>query len=407
MPLGSVLQGLTLLAVVVLGSLIAGNLFRRIGQPRVLGPITLGIAVGTAIAACPEAVRATLVPPTSRYLLEAAGTAGLLLLMFLVGTELRSFGRSDDAAFGWRLVPCVVLPIVVCGLAAWPFAHVLGKPGHTEHYGWLFVGVALGVTAVPVLVTIIADLGIGSLPVASAALRIAVVTDGFAWILVTAMVIATTNLSTVSIPALAVGVALLLAVTIVVPRVVERTELLQQGGLLVVVLAGSALAGAEATQFLGFHPAIGAVIAGFFFPTGVADAVPRRTFTAVVDVLLPAFFVSSAMSVPLQALRDQVGWAVLGCLAALVVAAVSSKVAVGLMFGGFHRWQWRSSARLGVLLNCRGITEIAIASVGFQAGLVSAFGFAALCALAIITTAATAPLYRVLAKDDANLKATT
>ncbi|MET0898014.1 MAG: cation:proton antiporter [Mycobacterium sp.] len=399
MPLGSVLQGLTLLAVVVLGSLIAGNLFRRIGQPRVLGPITLGIAVGTAIAACPESVRAGLVPPTSRYLLEAAGTAGLLLLMFLVGTELRTFGRSDDAAFGWRLVPCVVLPIVVCALAALPFAHVLGKPGHTEHYGWLFVGVALGVTAVPVLVTIIADLGIGSLPVASSALRIAVVTDGVAWILVTAMVIATTNVSAVSIPALAAGAALLLAVTVVVPRVVERTELLQQGGLLAVVLAGSALAGAEATQFLGFHPAIGAVIAGFFFPAGVADAVPRRTFTAVVDVLLPAFFVSSAMSVPLQALRDQASWAVLGCLAALVVAAVASKVAVGVMFGAFHRWPWRSSARLGVLLNCRGVTEIAIASVGFQAGLVSAFGFAALCALAIVTTAATAPLYRALADD--------
>jgi Kef-type K+ transport system membrane component KefB len=400
MPLGNVLQGLTLLAMVVLGSLIAGNLFRRIGQPRVLGPITLGIAVGTAIAACPEAVRATLVPLTSRYLLEAAGTAGLLLLMFLVGTELRGIRRSDDAAFGWRLVPCVVLPIVVCAFAAWPFAHILGKPGDTAHYGWLFVGVALGVTAVPVLVTIIADLGIGSFPEASAALRIAVITDGIAWILVTTMVIATTNLSAVSIPALAVGAVLLLAVTVVVPRIVRRTELLRQGGLLVVVLAGSALAGAEATQFLGFHPAIGAVIAGFFFPTGVADAVPRRAFTAVVDVLLPAFFVSSAMSVPLQALRDQISWGVLGCLAALAVAAVASKVSVGIMFGSLHRWRWRSSARLGVLLNCRGVTEIAIASVGFQAGLVSAFGFAALCALAIITTAATAPLYRLLAQEE-------
>ena len=395
------LQGLTLLAVVVLGALIAGNLFRRIGQPRVLGPITLGIAVGTAIAACPEPVRATLVPPTSRYLLEAAGTAGLLLLMFLVGTELRSFGKADGPAFGWRLVPCVVLPIVVCALAARPFAHVLGKPGDTEHYGWLFVGVALGVTAVPVLVTMIADLRIGSLPVAAVALRIAVVTDGFAWILVTGMVVATTNLSAVSIPALAVGVALLIAVTVIVPRVVQRVELFQQGGLLAVILVVSALVGAEATQFLGFHPAIGAVIAGFFFPAGLADAVPRRAFTAVVDVLLPAFFVSSAMSVPLQALRDQVSSGVLGCLAVLVTAAVVSKVAVGFMFGAFQRWRWRESARLGVLLNCRGVTEIAIASVGFQAGLVSAFGFAALCGLAIITTAATAPLYRGLARDDA------
>lgn len=401
MPLGSALQGLTLLVVVVLIALAAGDLFRRFGQPRVLGPIALGIAAGTAIAASSASVRAMLVPPTSKFLLEAAGTAGLLLLMFLVGSELRGLGKSGGVAFGWRSVPCVVLPIVICGLAAWPFAHRLGKPGDTEQFGWLFVGTALGVTAVPVLVTIIADLGIRSAPVARAAVHIAVVTDGFAWMLVTALVIVTTDLTTVSVTALTGGAALLMTVAVILPQVVERTELLRQGRPLLIVMVVSALAGAAATQFLGFHPAIGAVIAGFFFPAGLAEAAPRRTFTSIVDVLLPAFFVSSAMAVPLQALGDQVSWDALRCLVVLTVAAVASKLAAGAVFGALHGWQWRSSGRLGVLLNCRGVTEIAIATVGFQAGLISPLGFAALCGLAVVTTAATAPLYRVLARKDA------
>lgn len=401
MPLGSALQGLTLSAVVVLIALAAGDLFRRFGQPRVLGPIALGIAAGTAIAASSASVRAMLVPPTSKFLLEAAGTAGLLLLMFLVGSELRGLGKSGDVAFGWRSVPCVVLPIVICGLAAWPFAHSLGKPGDTEQFGWLFVGTALGVTAVPVLVTIIADLGIRSAPVARAAVHIAVVTDGFAWMLVTALVIVTTDLTTVSVTALTGGAALLMTVAVILPQVVERTELLRQGRPLLIVMVVSALAGAAATQLLGFHPAIGAVIAGFFFPAGLAEAAPRRTFTSIVDVLLPAFFVSSAMAVPLQALGDQVSWDALRCLVVLTVAAVASKLAAGAVFGALHGWQWRSSGRLGVLLNCRGVTEIAMATVGFQAGLISPLGFAALCGLAVVTTAATAPLYRVLARKDA------
>ncbi|AQA01979.1 cation:proton antiporter [Mycobacterium sp. MS1601] len=392
MPLGDVLHGLTILALVVLASLAAGRLFASIRQPRVLGPISLGIAVGTAIAACSEDVRAVLIPHTSKYLLEAAGTAGLLLLMFLVGAELRGVGAADRPTFSWRILPCVVLPILMCALVAWPFGEHLGVTGDHAGYGWLFVGIALGVTAVPVLVTIIADLGIGSSPVAGAALRIAVVTDGLAWILVTALVIAT-HLGDVSVAALAAGAVLLVVVTVVIPRVVAQV----QGGPLVVVMVVSALAGAAATQFLGFHPAIGAVLAGFFFPAGRLDAGAQRTFGSVVDVLLPAFFVSAAMSVPLQALRDQVSWAGMVCLAALAVVAFVSKLTAGGVFGALHRWDWRSSMRLGVLLNCRGVTEIAIASVGFQAGLVSPFGFAMLCGLAIVTTAATTPLYRALA----------
>jgi Kef-type K+ transport system membrane component KefB len=399
MPLGAALQGLTTLALIVLGSVAVGNLFGRFGQPRVLGPIVVGIAVGTALAASPDALRGELIPTTSRQLLDAVGTAGLLLLMFAAGNELRRFGKLGDTSVGWRAVPCVLIPIGASVLVAWPFADRLGMPEHHhEVYGWLFVGIALGITAVPVLVLIVKDLGIGLLPVAQAAMRISVITDGFAWILVTALVVIS-HASAMSPGTLAIGAALLVLVVFVIPKVVGQIDALQHGGSLAIMMAVSALVGASATQLLGFHPAIGAVIAGFAFPAALGEASTGRGFNSVVNVLWPAFFVSIAMSVPLQALHDLATWAGLACVGALWAVAFVSKLASGFVFGATNRWPWRQSAKLGVLLDCRGVTEIAIASVGFQARLISPFAFAMLCGLAIATTAITAPLYRWLGND--------
>ena len=399
MPLSDALHGLAILVVVVIGSVVSGNFFRRVGQPAVLGPIIFGVVAGTGVAAAPESIRPALVSENAHYLLEAVGTAGLLLLMFSVGTELRCFRRSGEASRGWHLLPCAVLPIVVCVLASRPFAGFLGGRVAPDLYGWLFVGIALGVTAVPVLVLIIQDLGIGRLPISPAALSIAVVTDGLAWIMVTVLLVVTTDLSTVSIPALTAGLVLLATVVVVLPQIIARNGLFAEGNPRAVMMVVAALGGAISTQLLGFHPAIGAVIAGFWFPIQLDHKSPHHTFGKVVDVLLPAFFVSAAMAVPLQTLRDQLSWGGLWCVCVLAAAAFVSKLAVGFVFGFAQQWTPGSSARLGVLLNCRGVTEIAIAAVGFQAGLIGPFAFAALCGLAIVTTAATAPLFRMLSRD--------
>src|ERR1700728_5491190 len=80
----------------------------------------------------------------------------------------------------------------------------------------------------------------------------------------------------------------------------------------------------------------------------------------------------------------------------LTIAAFGSKVAVGLLVGRMQRWPLTTSAQLGISLNCRGITDLAIASVGLQAHLIGPYAFALLGALAIVTTAVTAPLYRAV-----------
>jgi Kef-type K+ transport system membrane component KefB len=397
MPLGNVLQALIVLAVVLVGSVFVGNLFRRIRQPAVVGVIFFGLLLGTILAISPHSVNSALLSPTSKSLIDAVGQAGLLLLLFLVGIELRSYSKTTtERSPLWRLLPCVLIPVVVCAAAAFPFAHRLVGPDHNPLHVWLFVGVALSVTAVPVLVLIMKDLGVVA-PIPGVALRIAVATDAAAWALVTVLILMTTDLSKISVPSLCVGAGLLFTVIFVLPRIVQRLfRDSHQGAPFVVATFAYVLVGAAATQVFGLHPALGAVLAGLFFPAGLANEASQRAIAAVADMLIPAFFVSSALSVPLQVLADLFRWGSLVCLLVLTVAAFGSKLAVGLVAGRMQHWPLATSAKLGVLLNCRGVTELAIASIGLQAHLIGPYAFAMLCALAIVTTAVTAPLYRAI-----------
>ncbi len=212
------------------------------------------------------------------------------------------------------------------------------------------------------------------------------------------LILLTTDLSAVSVPALCVGVALLFTAMFVLPRILQRWHQASQlsAGPFVVAMFAYVLFGAAATQVFGLHPALGAVLAGLFFPAGLANEASQRAIATVADMLIPAFFVSSALSVPLQVLADLFRWSGLLCLLTLIVAASGSKIAVGLVAGRMQRWPLATSAKLGVLLNCRGVTELAMASIGLQAHLIGPYAFAMLSALAIVTTATTAPLYTVI-----------
>jgi Kef-type K+ transport system membrane component KefB len=260
----------------------------------------------------------------------------------------------------------------------------------------LFVGVALGVTAVPVLVLLTRDLGVPA-PIPGSALRIAITADATAWALVTALVVLNKDLSAVSVPELCVGVALLVAVMFPLPQIVRWVfQGSQQSGAIVLAMFAYALAGGTATQVLGIHPAIGAVIAGLFFPAGLVNEASQKALATVADIIIPAFFVSAVLSVPLQTLADLCQWSGLLFLLTLTIAAFVAKFSVGLLAGRMKRWPLSSSAELGVLLNCRGVSELAMASVGLQSHLIGHYGFAIIFALALLTTAMIATLYRAI-----------
>jgi Kef-type K+ transport system membrane component KefB len=396
MPAVNALHAIIVLGVVLGGSVFVGMLFRRFKQPAVVGIIFFGLLIGTILALSPQHIKSVLLSPTSTSLIDAVGEAALLLLMFMVGIELRTYGKSGEKSPLWQLVPCVVIPMVVCAAIAWPFAHRLAGSDGKPLLAWLFVGVALGVTAVPVLVLLTRDLGVPA-PIPGVALRIAITADATAWALVTALVVLNKDLSAVSVTELCAGVALLVAVMFPLPQIVRRVfQGSQQGGSVVLAMFAYALAGGAATQVLGIHPAIGAVIAGLFFPAELINEASQRALATVADIIIPAFFVSAVLSVPLQTLADLFQWSGLLFLLTLTIAGFVAKFSVGLLSGRMQRWPLTASAELGVLLNCRGVSELAMASVGLQSHLIGHYAFAIIFALALLTTAMIATLYRAI-----------
>src|ERR1700677_416244 len=108
MPLGSVLQALIMLAVVLVGSVLVGNLFRRIKQPAVVGVIAFGLLLGTILAVLPPSMKSVFLSGTQKSLIDDVGHAGLLLLLFLVGIELRSYSKQQGERSPLsQLLPCV------------------------------------------------------------------------------------------------------------------------------------------------------------------------------------------------------------------------------------------------------------------------------------------------------------
>ncbi len=396
MPAASALHAIIVLGVVLGGSVFVGILFRRFKQPAVVGIIFFGLLIGTVLAVSPQHIKSVFLSPTSTTLIDAVGETALLLLMFMVGIELRAYSKSGAKSPLWQLVPCVFIPMVVSGATAWLFAQRLAGPDGKSPYAWLFVGVVLGVTAVPVLVLLSKDLRVPA-PIPGVALRIAITADATAWALVTALVVLNKDLTAVSVPELCVGVALLVAVMFPLPQIVRRVfRGSDQSGPVVLAMFTYALAGGAATQVLGIHPAIGAVIAGLFFPATLVNEASERALATVADIIIPAFFVSAVLSVPLQTLADLCQWSGLLFLLCLIVAAFVAKFSVGLLAGRMQRWPLSSSAELGVLLNCRGVSELAMASVGLQCHLIGHYAFATIFALALLTTAMIATLFRAL-----------
>ncbi|OOK65386.1 sodium/hydrogen exchanger family protein [Mycobacterium kansasii] len=347
MPLGDVLQGLVTLTLVVIGSALAKELCRRCNQPTVLGPIVFGLVVGAAVSAGWHPAQLAL-SGASKFLVESAGTGGLLLLMFSVGLELRGHRLArEHRSAGWQLIPAVAFPIVVCAAAAWPFARELTGPRGNPLSAWLFVGVALGVTAVPVLVLVIADLKIASSPVAQTAMRISVLTDGFAWAVVTLLLVVSTDVGSTSWGKLSVGAVLLAVVVAVLPQIFHRFSFFQQDTARAVTMFAYALTGAAATQFLGLHPALGAVIAGYFFPAALISPEAKRVLATVIDMVIPAFFVVTALAIPLPRLCGQFGWRGLLFLLTLTFAAFASKILAGYACGRMAGYSPTASGQLG------------------------------------------------------------
>ena len=411
---------LDLVVIVVLARLL-GRLAVKVGQPAVVGEIVAGILLGPSLlGALPGDLVPKLFPPDIRPFLQVLAQLGLVLFMFLVGLEVDlAFIRGRERIAVSVSVASILLPFSLGALLAW-FIHaghdlVVDEKG-TQHpvsllAFTLFLGVAMSITAFPVLARILAERGMHRIPTGVLALACAAVDDVLAWTLlavVVTVVSATTITGVVKILAYAVIFALIMFLLVrpLLKQLVTRYERLGRLSpeMLALVLVGI-LASAWVTEWIGIHFIFGAFVFGVIMPRQNAAALTHeitdRLEQVSVLLLLPVFFVVTGLGVNIGAI-DLTG---LGQLALILLVAISGKFVGAFLAARLQRVPRRQSTALGVLMNTRGLTELVILTIGKKLNVLDDEMFTLLVVMAVVTTMMTSPLLRlvypprVLARD--------
>ena len=380
-----------------------GYLLRRLGQPRVIGELLAGVALGPSLLGrvWPDGFE-WLFPASERQagLLLGLAWIGIVFLLGSTGAEidLAAIGVQGRAAVTTTVGSLLVPLAMGAGVAMLIPTSYVGE-GTTRFVFASFFAVAFAISSLPVAARILGDLGILSTPVAQLALGVATANDVVGWLLL-GMVTGLSEAGPFSPGALGAALAVVSVLAVVVirfgPRALDRVadELQRRDGgpaAEASVIAIAIIAVGMATHAIGIEVVIGAFIAGIAI--GASKLRRRPGFGAIEvvtnGVFAPLFFAIAGIRVDLSELRSP---SVLGLTLAVTGAATVAKVGGSYVGGRLGRLDHRDSLGLGFILNARGALEIVVATVGLSLGVIDTTIYTVIVVMALTTTAIAAPL---------------
>lgn len=382
-------------AVILVFCRLVAWLLGKVGQPAVVSEMLAGVLLGPSLLGLlfPD-VQNALFPAPLLPVLYVVGQVGLVLFMFQAGYAFASHridgivgtaGAVSVAGVTAPLVLGVLLVLAVHGVVP------VQKEGTSLGVTAAFVGVALAITAFPMLARIITERGLtgtryGSLSLASGALD-----DMAAWIML-AVVIAFA--SGEAGPAFVTGGGAVVfglvmwlfgrRVTGVLmgDRLGDQTRLLSTVVLLFLV--------AWYTDEIGLYAVFGAFAVGVVMPrTERSDKVVETLAPVATTVLVPLFFTFSGLRTEFGLLGDP---AVLAFAVASVVVAIVGKFGACWAVARMRGEPQAVAVRIGTLMNARGLMQLIALNVGLEAGIVSPLLFTVLVLVALVTTLMTTPV---------------
>lgn len=383
---------LALAAVIALGRIL-GRIFRAVGQPAVIGEVVAGILLGPSLL--PRAWSEFVLPPSSAPFLGVLAQLGVILYMFLVGLELNA-GPIRSRAHATIAIShaSILLPFVLGAALALPLYSQLAPAGVRFTGFALFMGVAMSITAFPVLARILADRGITRTELGVLALSCAAADDATAWCLL-AFVVGVVQSSvdealTVCLLSAGYVAVMLLVVRPLAGRLARSLEgrPIPAGAAAWVFVA--VLLSALATEWVGIHAIFGAFLLGAIVPhdSSLARHVTAKLEDAASGLLLPAFFAFTGMRTQIGLVSGTDAWLMCGLI---VLVATVGKFGGTLAAARLTGLDWRMSASLGVLMNTRGLMELIVLNVGLDLGVISPTLFAMMVLMALATTLMTGP----------------
>jgi Kef-type K+ transport system membrane component KefB len=399
------------ISTVLLTALFCGWLAKRLKQARVIGEIAGGIVLGPSVFGrfAPNA-SARLFPQSSLGAFEILSTIGLVLFLFLIGSELDyEHLREQRGTALLTSATSILLPFVMAIAVASSLRIRFAPIGVGTLPFVLFLGISVSITAVPVLARILEERGLQTSPLGTTALVCAAVSDVCAWLLLGVGLTLIPHANAVmSLPVRLLWLGLYLAVMLGVIRPLgkwiskrERFRGLsyEMLGIAVALLFVSA----AATDAIGIHPLFGAFLAGACFPRieGWLSAVRTRLETIVSILLLPLFFALTGMRTRLDLLNGASVWMWTGVI---LIVAVAGKMGGASLAARLTGRSWRDAIALGALLNTRGLVELIVLNIAYSVHVFSPALFTMLVVMALVTTMMTSPILNLLGVEDRNAK---
>jgi Kef-type K+ transport system membrane component KefB len=391
---------LALAAVVVIGRLL-GFALRSVGQPPVIGEVVAGILLGPSLLGrlAPE-LASYILPASVAPFLNIVAQLGVVAYMFLVGLELNvDVVRERAHATVATSHASIVLPFVLGSALALILYPRLATSDVSFTSFALFMGVAMSVTAFPVLARILKDRQMTQTELGAVALACAAADDVTAWCLL-AFVVGVTqaeieSAALVALLTLAFIAAMFFVVRPIVARLVARSRDAEPTlDRLAVALVGL-LVSALITEHIGVHAIFGAFLFGAIIPhdSRVARTLIDKLEVFVTVLLLPAFFALTGMRTEIGLLSGLAEWLLCGVI---IVVATAGKFGGTLTAARLTGMKWRDAASLGILMNTRGLMELVVLNVGLDLGVISPRLFTMMVIMALVTTLMTTPVLQLI-----------
>lgn len=386
------------IVTIILVARLFGWFFRKIGQPSVIGEMIAGIVLGPSLVGMyfPE-FSAALFPKESLGNLQFLSQIGLILFMFVIGMELDLKvlkNKAHDAVVISHA--SIVIPFALGLSLAYFIYHTFAPIGVEFSSFGLFMGIAMSITAFPVLARIVQERGMQKTKLGTIAITCAAADDITAWCIL-AVVIAIVKAGSFTSSLYVIGLAILY---VIVMLKIVRPFLKRVGDLnatreslnkpVVAIFFITLLISAYAAELIGIHALFGAFLAGAIMPENnkFRNIFIEKVEDVAIIVLLPLFFVFTGLRTQIGLLNDPALWKITGLIIAVAVAGKFFGSALAAKFVG---QSWKDSLAIGALMNTRGLMELVVLNIGYDLGVLSTEIFTMMVIMALVTTFMTGP----------------
>lgn len=386
------------IVTIILVARLFGWIFKKIGQPTVIGEIIAGIVLGPSLVGMyfPE-FSAALFPIESLGNLKFLSQIGLILFMFVIGMELDMKVLKNKASEAVVISHASIVIPFALGIGLSYFVYNKFAPQGVEFLSFsLFMGIAMSITAFPVLARIVQEREIHKTKLGAIVITCAAADDITAWCLlavVIAIVKAGDFIGSFYVISLAL-VYVLLMIFIVKPFLKRIGDLYGTkdsiGKPVMAIFFLFLILSSYATEVIGIHALFGAFMMGSIMPD-VAKF--RMIFIDKVEdvaviLLLPLFFVFTGLKTEVGLINDPYLWKVTG---AIILVAVVGKFFGSALAAKFVGQNWKDSLTIGALMNTRGLMELIVLNIGLELKVLTPEVFTMMVIMALVTTFMTGP----------------